>query len=76
MFFHITIRTKFLVYVCSFIKRMNVNELNAEWFTNCLLNVRFVYSTKHTCGVIFMSSQFFHNVIYSRMVMIYNIWHA
>ncbi|KAJ0548434.1 hypothetical protein HanIR_Chr08g0383751 [Helianthus annuus] len=46
MFVHLTNRTKFLVHVCSFIKRTNIKELLAERFTNCLLNVRFVYSPK------------------------------
>ncbi|MFS7940473.1 hypothetical protein Hanom_Chr05g00464881 [Helianthus anomalus] len=44
MFVHLTNRTKFLVHVRSFIKRTNINELPAERFTNCSLNVRFVYS--------------------------------
>ncbi|MFS7924865.1 hypothetical protein Hanom_Chr03g00277631 [Helianthus anomalus] len=44
MFAHLTNRTKFLVHVRSFIKRTNINELPAERFTNCSLNVRFVYS--------------------------------
>ncbi|MFS7917601.1 hypothetical protein Hanom_Chr03g00191021 [Helianthus anomalus] len=51
MFVHLTNRTKFLVvvHVRSFIKRTNINELPAEQFTNCSLNVRFVYtpSTYH-----------------------------
>ncbi|MFS7983600.1 hypothetical protein Hanom_Chr11g00976361 [Helianthus anomalus] len=42
MFICLTYRTKFLVHVCSFIKRMNINELPAEQFTNCSLNIRFV----------------------------------
>ncbi|KAJ0802896.1 hypothetical protein HanPI659440_Chr03g0134041 [Helianthus annuus] len=44
MFVHLTNRTKFLVHVRSFIKRTNINKLSAERFTNCSLNVRFVYS--------------------------------
>ncbi|MFS7973502.1 hypothetical protein Hanom_Chr09g00857241 [Helianthus anomalus] len=44
MFVHLTNRTEFLVHVRLFIKRTNVNELSAERFTNCSLNVRFVYS--------------------------------
>ncbi|MFS7905061.1 hypothetical protein Hanom_Chr01g00043331 [Helianthus anomalus] len=49
MFVHLTNRTKFLVHVRSFIKRTNINELPAERFTNCSLNVRFVYNpTKYT----------------------------
>ncbi|KAJ0443449.1 hypothetical protein HanIR_Chr16g0820891 [Helianthus annuus] len=44
MFVHLTNRTKFLVHVRSFIKRTNINELPAERFMNCSLNVRFVYS--------------------------------
>ncbi|MFS7982580.1 hypothetical protein Hanom_Chr10g00964571 [Helianthus anomalus] len=47
MFVHLTNRTKFLVHVRSFIKRTNINELPAERFTNCSLNVRFVYSPIH-----------------------------
>ncbi|MFS7949079.1 hypothetical protein Hanom_Chr06g00567341 [Helianthus anomalus] len=44
MFVHLTNRTKFIVHVRSFIKRTNINELPAERFTNCSLNVQFVYS--------------------------------
>ncbi|MFS7906753.1 hypothetical protein Hanom_Chr01g00062911 [Helianthus anomalus] len=44
MLVHLTNRTKFLVHVRSFIKRANINELPAERFTNCSLNVRFIYS--------------------------------
>ncbi|MFS7950028.1 hypothetical protein Hanom_Chr06g00578571 [Helianthus anomalus] len=44
MFVHLTNRTEFLVHVRSFIKRTNKSELPAERFTNCSLNVRFVYS--------------------------------
>ncbi|MFS7974970.1 hypothetical protein Hanom_Chr10g00875041 [Helianthus anomalus] len=44
MFVHLTDRTKFIVHVRSFIKRTNINELSAKRFTNCSLNVRFVYS--------------------------------
>ncbi|MFS7961419.1 hypothetical protein Hanom_Chr08g00714791 [Helianthus anomalus] len=47
MFVHLTNRTKFLVHVRSFIKRTNINELPAEQFTNCSLNVRFVYSPNY-----------------------------
>ncbi|MFS8005956.1 hypothetical protein Hanom_Chr13g01243561 [Helianthus anomalus] len=32
------------VHVRSFIKRTNIKKLPAERFTNCSLNVRFVYS--------------------------------
>ncbi|MFS7952283.1 hypothetical protein Hanom_Chr07g00605111 [Helianthus anomalus] len=49
MFVHLTNRTKFLVRVRSFIKRTNKNELPAERFTNCSLNVWFVYSPRTTC---------------------------
>ncbi|MFS7890301.1 putative SecY/SEC61-alpha family, SecY domain superfamily protein [Helianthus anomalus] len=38
------IRTEFLIYASSVIKRTNINELPVKWFTNCLLNVRFVCS--------------------------------
>ncbi|MFS8012895.1 hypothetical protein Hanom_Chr14g01326381 [Helianthus anomalus] len=44
MFVHLTNRTKFLVHVRSYIKQTNIKELPAERFTNCSLNVRFVYS--------------------------------
>ncbi|KAJ0647361.1 hypothetical protein HanOQP8_Chr15g0558831 [Helianthus annuus] len=44
MFVHLTKRTKFLFRVRSFIKRTNTNELPAERFTNCSLNVQFVCS--------------------------------
>ncbi|MFS7942949.1 hypothetical protein Hanom_Chr06g00494481 [Helianthus anomalus] len=44
MVVHLTNRTKFLVLVCSLIKRTNVNELPAEWFTNYSLNVQFLYN--------------------------------
>ncbi|MFS7922353.1 hypothetical protein Hanom_Chr03g00248081 [Helianthus anomalus] len=44
MFVHSTKQTKFLVCVRSFIKRKNTNELPAEQFTNCSLNVQFVSS--------------------------------
>ncbi|MFS7923514.1 hypothetical protein Hanom_Chr03g00261601 [Helianthus anomalus] len=44
MFVHLTNRTKFPVRVRSFIKQTNVNELPAKRFTNCSLNVRFIYS--------------------------------
>ncbi|MFS8028149.1 hypothetical protein Hanom_Chr16g01507081 [Helianthus anomalus] len=40
----LTKRTKFLVRARSFIKRTNTNELPAERFTNCSLNVQFVCS--------------------------------
>ncbi|MFS8008787.1 hypothetical protein Hanom_Chr14g01276991 [Helianthus anomalus] len=50
MSIHFTNQTKFLVLVRLFNKRMNVNKLPAEWFANCSLNVRFVYSlTSHPC---------------------------
>ncbi|MFS8026022.1 hypothetical protein Hanom_Chr16g01482051 [Helianthus anomalus] len=47
MFVHLTNQTEFLVHVRSFIKRTNINELPAERFTNCSLNVWFVYSPTH-----------------------------
>ncbi|MFS7898743.1 hypothetical protein Hanom_Chr02g00100591 [Helianthus anomalus] len=40
----LTNRTQFFVYVGSFFKRTNVNKLLAKRFTNCLLNVRFIYN--------------------------------
>ncbi|MFS7913977.1 hypothetical protein Hanom_Chr02g00148041 [Helianthus anomalus] len=43
MFVRLTYRTKFLVRVCSLIKQTKINELPAKRFTNCSLNVRFVY---------------------------------
>ncbi|MFS7989875.1 hypothetical protein Hanom_Chr11g01052081 [Helianthus anomalus] len=49
MFVHLTNRTEFIVHVRSFIKRTNINELPDERFTNCSLNVRFVYSPSHAC---------------------------
>ncbi|MFS7940067.1 hypothetical protein Hanom_Chr05g00459281 [Helianthus anomalus] len=49
MFVHLTNRTEFLVHVRSFIKRTNINELPAERFMNCSLNVRFVYSPMNCC---------------------------
>ncbi|MFS7940596.1 hypothetical protein Hanom_Chr05g00466281 [Helianthus anomalus] len=48
MFVHLTKQTEFLVRVHSFIKRTNTNEPPAERFTNCSLNVRFLYSPKKT----------------------------
>ncbi|MFS7907653.1 hypothetical protein Hanom_Chr01g00073861 [Helianthus anomalus] len=39
MFVHLTKQTEFLVCVCWFNKRTNTNELPAERFTNCSLNV-------------------------------------
>ncbi|MFS7996411.1 hypothetical protein Hanom_Chr12g01129691 [Helianthus anomalus] len=47
MFVHLTKRTKFLVRVRLFNKRMNTNELPAKRFTNCSLNVWFVYSSSY-----------------------------
>ncbi|KAJ0683550.1 hypothetical protein HanPI659440_Chr16g0659531 [Helianthus annuus] len=44
MFVHLTNRTKFFVHVRSFVKRTKINELPAEQFTNCSLNVQFVCS--------------------------------
>ncbi|MFS8030924.1 hypothetical protein Hanom_Chr17g01539721 [Helianthus anomalus] len=44
MFVHLTKRTKFLVRVCLFNKRMNTNELTVERFTNCSPNVWFICS--------------------------------
>ncbi|MFS7974856.1 hypothetical protein Hanom_Chr10g00873681 [Helianthus anomalus] len=43
MFGHLTNQTKFLLHVRSFNKRTNITELTIEQFTNCLLNLRFVY---------------------------------
>ncbi|MFS7910578.1 hypothetical protein Hanom_Chr02g00107921 [Helianthus anomalus] len=45
-FICLTYQTKYLVRVCSFIKRTNLNELPAEQFMNCSLNDRFVYVPK------------------------------
>ncbi|MFS7984595.1 hypothetical protein Hanom_Chr11g00988281 [Helianthus anomalus] len=51
MFVHLTNQTKFRVHVRSFIKRTNINELPAERFTNCSLNLRFVYNpNKEMCA--------------------------
>ncbi|MFS7984181.1 hypothetical protein Hanom_Chr11g00983501 [Helianthus anomalus] len=44
MFVHLTKRTEFLVRFRLSIKRTNTNELPAEWFINCSLNVWFVCS--------------------------------
>ncbi|MFS7916758.1 hypothetical protein Hanom_Chr03g00181101 [Helianthus anomalus] len=44
MFVHLTKRTKFLVRVRLFNKQTNTNELPAERFTNCSLNVWFICS--------------------------------
>ncbi|MFS7908569.1 hypothetical protein Hanom_Chr01g00084721 [Helianthus anomalus] len=44
MLVHLANRMKFLVHVRSLIKQTKVNKLPAERFTNCSLNVRFVYS--------------------------------
>ncbi|MFS7983964.1 hypothetical protein Hanom_Chr11g00980911 [Helianthus anomalus] len=44
MFSHLIKRTEFFVCVLSLIKLTNTNELPAERFTNCSLNVRFVCS--------------------------------
>ncbi|KAJ0853758.1 hypothetical protein HanRHA438_Chr14g0654861 [Helianthus annuus] len=46
MFVHVIKRTEFLVRVRSFIKGTNTNELPAEGFTNCSLNVRFIYNPR------------------------------
>ncbi|MFS8034156.1 hypothetical protein Hanom_Chr17g01577901 [Helianthus anomalus] len=54
MFVHLSNRMKFLVHVRSFIKQTNINELPAERFTNCSLNVRFVYSPSCFCNKINM----------------------
>ncbi|MFS8004726.1 hypothetical protein Hanom_Chr13g01229141 [Helianthus anomalus] len=49
MFVHLTRRTIFLfVFIHLFVKRTNTNDLPAEQFTNCSLNVRFVCSP--SCG--------------------------
>ncbi|MFS7931440.1 hypothetical protein Hanom_Chr04g00356011 [Helianthus anomalus] len=53
MFVHLTNRTNFFVHVRSFIKRTNINELLAERFTNCSLNVWFVYSPSFVIMLIF-----------------------
>ncbi|MFS7895462.1 hypothetical protein Hanom_Chr00s002877g01706581 [Helianthus anomalus] len=45
MFVHLIKRTKFLVDVRLFNKRTNTNELLAEQFTNCSMNVWFVCSS-------------------------------
>ncbi|MFS8014637.1 hypothetical protein Hanom_Chr15g01346851 [Helianthus anomalus] len=58
MFVCLTYRTKFLVHVCSFIKRTNINEVPAEWFTNFSLNVRFVYSPSFGRLFFFVSCTF------------------
>ncbi|MFS7952653.1 hypothetical protein Hanom_Chr07g00609381 [Helianthus anomalus] len=44
MLVYLTCRTKFLVRVCSFNKQTNITERPAKRFTNCSLNLRFVYS--------------------------------
>ncbi|MFS7977578.1 hypothetical protein Hanom_Chr10g00905621 [Helianthus anomalus] len=44
VFIHLANRTEFFIHVRSLTTRTNVNELPAERFTNCSLNVRFVYS--------------------------------
>ncbi|MFS7911074.1 hypothetical protein Hanom_Chr02g00113721 [Helianthus anomalus] len=44
MSIHLTKQTKILVRLRSFIRRTNINELPAEWFTNYALNVQFVCS--------------------------------
>ncbi|MFS7913882.1 hypothetical protein Hanom_Chr02g00146961 [Helianthus anomalus] len=44
MFVHFTNRTEFSVHVRSFIKQTNVNRLPVKQFTNCSLNVRFIYN--------------------------------
>ncbi|MFS7914536.1 hypothetical protein Hanom_Chr02g00154591 [Helianthus anomalus] len=43
---HFLNRTEYLVRVRSLTKRTNINELPAERFAKCSLNVRFVYSPK------------------------------
>ncbi|MFS8018986.1 hypothetical protein Hanom_Chr15g01398551 [Helianthus anomalus] len=58
MFVPLTKRTKFLVRVRSFIKRTNTNELPAERFTNCLLNVQFV------CGLCLSVGSLPHVMVY------------
>ncbi|MFS7980675.1 hypothetical protein Hanom_Chr10g00942091 [Helianthus anomalus] len=47
MFVHLTNRTKFRVHARSFIKRTDINELLTERFTNCSLNVWFVYNPRN-----------------------------
>ncbi|MFS7924100.1 hypothetical protein Hanom_Chr03g00268641 [Helianthus anomalus] len=47
MFVHLTKQTTFLVRVRSFNKRTNTNELPAERFMNCSLNVWFVCSPSY-----------------------------
>ncbi|MFS7934732.1 hypothetical protein Hanom_Chr05g00395171 [Helianthus anomalus] len=44
MFVHLTNRTEFLVHVPSLIKRTHVNEFPVKRFTNCSLNILFIYS--------------------------------
>ncbi|MFS8018583.1 hypothetical protein Hanom_Chr15g01393721 [Helianthus anomalus] len=63
MFVHLTNRTEFLVHVRSFIKRTNINELPAERFTNCSLNVRFVYSPNYESKVFFQYCPKVGNVV-------------
>ncbi|MFS7939757.1 hypothetical protein Hanom_Chr05g00455671 [Helianthus anomalus] len=46
VFIHLTNRTKFLFHVYSSIKQTDINELPAEWFTNCSLKVMFIYSPR------------------------------
>ncbi|MFS7959228.1 hypothetical protein Hanom_Chr08g00688121 [Helianthus anomalus] len=47
VFVHLTNRTESLVHVRSLTKRTNVNELPAKRFTNCSLNVQFVYNPSY-----------------------------
>ncbi|MFS7916362.1 putative F-box associated interaction domain-containing protein [Helianthus anomalus] len=56
MFVHLTNRTKFLVHVRSFNKRTNIDELPAERFMNCSLNVRFVYSPNRKLKYTFITN--------------------
>ncbi|MFS7965986.1 hypothetical protein Hanom_Chr09g00768541 [Helianthus anomalus] len=51
IFVHLTVRMKFHIRVRSLIKQMNANELPAERFTKCSLNVQFV------CRATFMADK-------------------
>ncbi|MFS8017761.1 hypothetical protein Hanom_Chr15g01384201 [Helianthus anomalus] len=50
VFVHLNNRTKSLFIFVFFIKRMNVNEIPAEQFTNNSLNVQFVYTQQGYFG--------------------------
>ncbi|KAJ0614702.1 hypothetical protein HanIR_Chr02g0065371 [Helianthus annuus] len=55
IFVHLINGTEFLVHVRSFIKRTDINELPAERFMNCSLNVRFVYSPRNSVKQLHLS---------------------